>query len=75
MFFVLKISFKIYATYANKEHILLLTLKGGVMDNNLDINKMLEMLSKMDKDEIESKIKQAQGILNSKNINPNDLKK
>ncbi|MCI8309845.1 MAG: hypothetical protein HFJ45_06695 [Clostridia bacterium] len=45
------------------------------MDNNLDINKMLEMLSKMDKDEIESKIKQAQGILNSKNINPNDLKK
>ena len=75
MFFVLKISSKIYATYANKEHILLLALKGGVMDNNLDINKMLEMLSKMDKDEIESKIKQAQGILNSKNINPNDLKK
>lgn len=43
------------------------------MDNNLDINQMLEMLSKMDKDEIETKLKQAQGILNSKNINPNDL--
>lgn len=45
------------------------------MDNNLDINQMLEMLAKMDKSEIESKLKQAQGILNSKNINPNDFKK
>ena len=38
------------------------------MDNNLDINQMLDMLAKMDKDEIEAKLKQAQGILNSKNI-------
>jgi hypothetical protein len=44
------------------------------MDNNLDINQMLEMLAKMDKNDIEAKIKQAQSILNSKNINPNDLK-
>jgi hypothetical protein len=33
------------------------------------------MLAKMDKAEIEEKLKQAQGILNSKNINPEDLKK
>jgi hypothetical protein len=44
------------------------------MDKNLDINQMLEMLAKMDKNEIEEKLKQAQGILNSKNINPNDFK-
>jgi hypothetical protein len=45
------------------------------MNNNLDINQMLEMLAKMDKNEIEEKLKQAQGILNSKNINPEDFKK
>ncbi len=36
------------------------------MNNNLDINKMLDMLSKMDKDELEDKLKQAQTILNSR---------
>jgi len=44
------------------------------MNNNLDINQMLDMLAKMDKNEIEEKIKQAQEIMNSKNINPNNLK-
>ncbi len=40
--------------------------------NNLDINKMLDMLSKMDKNELEQKLKQAQSILNSsKPNNPN----
>lgn len=34
--------------------------------NNLDINQMLEMLSKMDKNELEEKLKQAQTILNSR---------
>lgn len=33
--------------------------------NNLDINKMLDMLSKMDKNELEDKLKQAQEILNN----------
>lgn len=37
------------------------------MDNNLDINQMLDMLSKMDKNELEEKLKQAQTILNSQN--------
>ena len=32
--------------------------------NNLDLNKMLDMLSKMDKNELEEKLKQAQDILN-----------
>ena len=36
--------------------------------NNLDLNKMLDMLSKMNKNELEEKLKQAQDILNkSKN--------
>ena len=39
------------------------------MDKNIDFNKMLEVLSKMDKNELESKLKQAGEILNSKNIN------
>ena len=34
--------------------------------NNLDINQMLKMLSKMDKNELEEKLKQAQTILNSR---------
>lgn len=33
--------------------------------NNLDLNKMLDMLAKMDKNELESKLKQAQDILNN----------
>ena len=37
------------------------------MNNNLDINQMLDMLSKMDKNELEEKLKQAQTILNSQN--------
>ena len=45
------------------------------MSENLDFNKMLEALSKMNKSELESKLKQAQTILNSKNINKNDLNK
>ena len=32
---------------------------------NIDLNKMLEMLSKMDKKELEEKLKQAQDILNN----------
>lgn len=33
--------------------------------DNIDLNKMLEMLSKMDKNELEKKLKQAQDILNN----------
>lgn len=33
--------------------------------DNIDLNKMLEMLSKMDKNELEDKLKQAQDILNN----------
>lgn len=33
--------------------------------DNIDLNKMLEMLSKMDKNELEEKLKQAQNILNN----------
>ncbi len=36
--------------------------------NNLDINQLLEMISKMDKDELEKNIKKAQQILNDSNI-------
>lgn len=39
--------------------------------NNIDFNKILEKLSKMDKKELETKIKQAETILNSKNLNNN----
>ena len=35
--------------------------------DNIDLNNMLEMLSKMDKNELESKLKQAQDILNNSN--------
>ena len=38
-------------------------------------NKILESLAKMDKQELEAKLKQAQSILNSKNIDPNHLEK
>ena len=33
--------------------------------DNIDLNKMLEMLSKMDKNELEDKLKQAQDIINN----------
>ncbi|MBR2289176.1 MAG: hypothetical protein IJ867_00780 [Clostridia bacterium] len=45
------------------------------MNENIDFNKMLEMLSKMDKKELEDKLKQAQTILNSKNIDTDHLPK
>lgn len=45
------------------------------MDKNMDFNKMLDILAKMDKNELEDKLKQAQEILNSKNINNNNLSK
>ncbi len=32
--------------------------------NNMDFNKLLDMLSKMDKKELEEKLKQAQEIVN-----------
>lgn len=35
--------------------------------DNIDLNNMLEMLSKMDKNELEAKLKQAQDILNNSN--------
>lgn len=44
-------------------------------NNNLDINQMLNMLSKMDKKELEEKLKQAQSIMNSKNIDLNNITK
>lgn len=34
---------------------------------NIDLNNVLEMLSKMDKNELEEKLKQAQTILNNSN--------
>jgi len=43
--------------------------------NNLDLNKMLDMLAKMDKSEIEEKLKQAQAIMNAKNIDPKKFEK
>ena len=45
------------------------------MSDNIDLNKMLDMLSKMDKNELEEKLKQAQTILNSKNIDTNNIGK
>ena len=35
--------------------------------DNVDLNNMLEMLSKMDKNELEEKLKQAQNIINNSN--------
>lgn len=43
--------------------------------DNIDFNKMLETLSKMDKRELEAKLKQAQTILNSKEIDTKNLSK
>ncbi len=39
------------------------------MNNNIDISKMLNMLSKMDKHELEEGMKKASQILNSNNKN------
>ena len=38
------------------------------MNNNMDINKLLSMLSKMDKAELEKNIYKAQQILNNSDI-------
>lgn len=40
--------------------------------NNLDINQLLAMISKMDKEELEKNINKAQQILNNSNIGKND---
>jgi len=49
---------------------------GGIdVENNIDFNKILDSLAKMDKQELENKLKQAQSILNSKNIDSNQLGK
>lgn len=45
------------------------------MSDNIDLSKMLDMLAKMDKAELENKLKQAQNILNSNNIDTNNLNK
>ena len=45
------------------------------MSDNIDFSKMLDTLAKMDKAELESKLKQAQSILNSNNINTDNLNK
>jgi tRNA isopentenyl-2-thiomethyl-A-37 hydroxylase MiaE len=44
-----------------------------VMKNtdNLDINQLLELISKMDKDELQKNLYKAQEILNNSNINNN----
>lgn len=50
-------------------HILLLVLyKGGSTLNNMDINKLLAAISKMDKEELEKNIYKAQQILENSNI-------
>lgn len=40
--------------------------------NNLDINQLLAMISKMDKEELEKNINKAQQILNNSNIGKNN---
>lgn len=50
-------------------HILILVLyKGGIDLNNMDINKLLAAISKMDKEELEKNIYKAQQILENSNI-------
>lgn len=39
------------------------------MNNNMDIKKMMEMLSKMDKTELEQNLNKVSKILNSKDAN------
>lgn len=41
------------------------------MDNNMDINKLLSVISKMDKAELEKNIYRAQQILNNSDIKKN----
>lgn len=41
------------------------------MNNNMDINQLLNILSKMDKNELEKNIYKAQQILNSSDIRKN----
>lgn len=43
--------------------------------NNMDINKLLVAISKMDKEELEKNIYKAQQILEKSNLNLNDIKK
>mgnify|MGYP004499809675 FL=1 len=43
--------------------------------NNLDINQLLAMISKMDKEELEKNINKAQQILNNSNIGKNNQNK
>ena len=43
--------------------------------NNMDINKLLAAISKMDKDELEKNIYKAQQILEKSNLNLNNIKK
>lgn len=38
-------------------------------DNNIDMNKLLAILSKMDKKQLESGLKQVQNIINSQDKN------
>lgn len=42
--------------------------------NNMDINKLLVTISKMDKEELEKNIYKAQQILEKSNLNLNNLK-
>ena len=41
--------------------------------NNMDINKLLMTISKMDKDELEKNIYKAQQILEKSNLNLNSI--
>ena len=50
-------------------------IMGVIFLNNIDINKMLEMLSKMDKNELEAGIAKANKILNSNYSKDDILKK
>ena len=43
--------------------------------NNMDINKLLAAISKMDKEELEKNIYKAQQILEQSNLNLNNIKK
>lgn len=42
---------------------------GGKIMNNLDVNSLMKMLSKMDKKELEAGLAKAQEILNQKKDN------
>lgn len=45
--------------------------KEGIILNNMDINKLLSVISKMDKEELEKNIYKAQQILENSNIKKN----